>query len=120
MQMNFSHYASLFLKETPSGQRIIGSETNTRRQTRFVADAAHAPKKLCFEGKVAKRRRSRPQGPARGIRRGRVLKVQHRNLGGLSRESAAEVGRRSSSGEAANHRRAKDACIRNVCEYAHE
>ena len=97
MQMNFSHYASLFLREIPSGQRIIGSETNTRRQTRFVADAAR-----------------------RGIRRGRVLKVQHRNLGGLSRESAAEVGRRSSSGETANHRGAKDACIRNVCEYVHE
>ena len=29
--------------------------------------AQDAPKKLCFGGQVAKRRRSRPQGPARGV-----------------------------------------------------
>lgn len=32
-----------------------------------AARARDAPKKLCFGGQVAKRRRSRPQGPARGV-----------------------------------------------------
>ncbi len=98
MQMNLLHYASLLLKETPGGQRFIGSEANTRRRIRFAAAAAR-----------------------RGIRGGRVLKVQHRNLGDLHAAKAeAGVGRRSSSDEAANHRGAKDACIRSVCEHAHE
>ena len=37
-----------------------------RRESR-AAKARDAPEKLCFGGQVAKRRRSRPQGPARGV-----------------------------------------------------
>ena len=35
MQMNFSHYASLFLHEIPCGQRFLGSEANTPRPNAF-------------------------------------------------------------------------------------